>query len=191
MRFGFWLVPGWRRWLLLALPPLAAAGAVVGAAVYISAPVSAPAAGAPARVPELPPPPGLLVQVSGAVAHPGLYRLNRGERVYAAVAAAGGATAEADPDRMPNLAGRLRDGENVRVPYRKGAPGAPSRTTKLSLNTATAEQLAAIPGFTPDLAASAVAYRDSYGGFRSTRELVTALGMGQAEYAAARSHLTL
>jgi competence protein ComEA len=89
------------------------------------------------------------------------------------------------------MAGRLRDGEQVRVPRLKGVAAAPGRTTKVSLNTATAEQLAAIPGFTPDLAEAAVAHRETYGGFRSTRELVTALGMGQAEYAAARSHLTL
>lgn len=197
MKLRVLLIPGWRRWLLLTLPPLVLAG--VGAAVVASHVVpgaavapAQPQAPAPApRVPELPPAPGLLVQVSGAVAHPGLYRLNRGDRVYAAVAAAGGVTADADPDRLPNMAGRLRDGEQVKVPYRKGAAGAPAKATKVSLNTAPAEQLAAVPGFTPDLAAAAVGYRANYGPFHSTRELVTALGMGQADYAAAKSYLTL
>jgi competence protein ComEA len=191
MRFRILLIPGWRRWLLVALPPLALVGVAAGAAVYMARPATAPPPAPAARVPELPPAPGLLVDVSGAVAHPGLYRLSRGDRIYAAVAAAGGLTADADPDRMPNLAGRLRDGEHIRVPRLKGAAAVPASTSKVSLNTATVEQLAAVPGFTPDLAAAVVNHRETYGGFRSTRELVTALGMGQAEYAAARSHLTI
>ena len=39
--------------------------------------------------------------------------------------------------------------------------------------------------------AAAVRYRQEYGGFSSTRELVTVLGMGEADYLVARRYLTV
>jgi competence protein ComEA len=134
------------------------------------------------------------VAVSGAVAHPGLYRVAKGERVYAAIAAAGGLTAEADKTRLPNLAARLHDGQEVKVPGRGAASttrSGSSRPAAVSLNHATADELAAVPGFTADLAAAAVRYRQEYGGFSSTRELVSVLGMGEADYLLARKYLTV
>jgi competence protein ComEA len=58
------------------------------------------------------------VFVGGAVERPGVYTLGRGERVEAAIAAAGGFSAEADQDGI-NRALRLRDEGQVIVP-RKG-----------------------------------------------------------------------
>src|ERR1035437_1966799 len=74
-------------------------GAVVGAYSYASSASPAGARqGAPAAAGlELPPPAGLLVDVVGAVARPGLYRVARGDRAYDAIAAAGGLSADADP----------------------------------------------------------------------------------------------
>jgi competence protein ComEA len=197
-----------RRWLLLfALPPALVGLALVALFAFFPSP-QAPAAVVPpapsppagSSAPEtdaLPPPGGLMVSVSGAVAHPGLYRVAKGERVYAAIAAAGGMTDDADRNRIPNLAARLRDGQEVKVPVRGAAasrasssPGS-SRPAAVSLNHATADELAAVPGFTSDLAAAAVRYRQEYGGFSSTRELVTVLGMGEADYLSARRYLTV
>src|SRR5207237_7245922 len=67
----------------------------------------------------VPPPAGLLIDVIGAVDRPGLYRMNRGDRVYDAIAAAGGLTGDADPTRLPDMAGRLTDGEQIKVPFAK------------------------------------------------------------------------
>jgi competence protein ComEA len=125
------------------------------------------------------------------VTHPGLYRVAKGERAFAAIAAAGGLTSEADPNRLPNLAARLKDGQEVKVPAKQAPGRGSSSTTRVSLNAATAAELAAVPGFTPDLAAAAVRYRQDFGGFTSTRELVTVLGMGDADYQLARQHVTL
>src|SRR5919202_844839 len=134
-----WLVPGWRRILLLVLPVGLAAALLIATLVYSPSP-SAPAATVPpaptqkgaqdADADALPAAGGLLVEVSGAVAHPGLYRLPKGERVYAAIAAAGGYTPDADPDRLPALAGRLKDGQQIKVPTRSSRAG--SRTTRAS-----------------------------------------------------------
>lgn len=57
----------------------------------------------------------VLVHVSGAVADPGVVELRVGDRVDDAIAAAGGATPEADLDAV-NLARPVQDGEQIRVP---------------------------------------------------------------------------
>ena len=135
--------------------------------------------------------PALAVHVAGAVAHPGLYRLQKGDRVDAAIAAAGGLSAQADPARLPDMAKRLTDGMQVNVPGLGVVAGtsSSSRIVTINLNAATADELASVPGFTPELAAEAVRYREDYGGFASTKELVDILGMSQADYVVARRYL--
>jgi competence protein ComEA len=61
----------------------------------------------------------------------------------------------------------------------------------VSLNNATAEQLASVPGFTPDLAAAVIQYRTDFGGFVTTRELVDVLEMSEADYQLARRYVTV
>ncbi len=188
---GLFAVPGGGRLLLLSLPPLTALGLLAAAfALSPAAPQATPvAANSPAPVLDLPLQTGLLVHVSGAVVHPGLYRLKRGERVYAAIAAAGGLSPEADPARLPDLAGRLRDGEQVRVPFRKSAAAGSARAPRVDLNSATAEELASLPGFSPELAQAAIEYRTTYGPFLKISELVTVLGMSPSDYKLAQPHL--
>src|SRR5262249_44026883 len=151
----------------LATPVAVALAALAAIAVFQAASPSSNAAPLPAvpdpenaNTAQLPPAGGLLVEVSGAVAHPGLYNVAKGERVSAAIAAAGGLTKEADQGRLPNMAARLKDGAQVNVPSvvtagrtttgaRSATRASTSRSSALSLNLATADQLAAIPGFTP------------------------------------------
>ncbi len=183
------VTPGGAHLLLLLVPPLlalAALGAAVAFAPRQAAAAAGPAAAGPALT--VPAKPGLLVHVSGAVVHPGLYRMKRGDRIFAAITAAGGLAANADPDRMPNLAGLLRDGEQVKVPALKGTAGA-AKAAAVDLNAATEDQLAAVPGFTRDLAREAIRYRVNFGGFQKTSELVSAVGMDPAAFAIARKYV--
>jgi competence protein ComEA len=200
-----------RRGLIvgLALAPALLAAVLIGAFVY-----AAPAArstGPPPLPPPggnalaaggnalagaaLPPPSGLLVDVSGAVAHPGMYRVAKGDRASVAIAAAGGVTADADPTRLPNMAARLKDGQQLKVPNRttpaRSSGSGTTRVAPVSLNTATAEQLASVPGFTPDLAAAVIQYRTDFGGFTTTRELVDVLQMSAADFQLARKYVTV
>jgi competence protein ComEA len=178
--------------LALGLPVMLGVGAVLGAYLYWSslAAVAAHPPSPPNAVLQPPAPAGLLVDVVGAVAKPGLYRVPRGDRVYDAIAAAGGMTADADPTRLPNLAGRLTDGEQVKVPFVKGATGG-TLITRTSLNSATVDELALVPGFTEAFAQDVVDYRVNFGGFQATSELVDVLGMNAADYVIARRYLTL
>jgi len=134
-------------------------------------------ASAPAR--------SVVVDVAGAVARPRLYHLAAGTRIADAVAAAGGATAKADTT-LVNLAAPLADGEQVLVPARGSAGvggGAPSATAPLDLNTATPEQLDALPGVGPTTAQRIVDYRQAHGPFRSVDDLEAVPGIGPSKLA--------
>ena len=191
MRLPFRFVPGWKRIVLIAAPITAAAALLVGAYAYTAAATAATAtpASTPQPALELPAQPGLLVDVAGAVENPGLYRLPRGDRVFDAIAAAGGFSADADMSRIPNLAGRLTDGEQVKVPFAKSASG--TVIVRVNLNQATLDELETIPGFSLAFAQECIDYRTNFGGFQNTRELVEILGMSEAVYVVARRYLTL
>ncbi len=130
----------------------------------------------------------VLVHVSGAVASPGLYRLASGLRVGDAIAAAGGLLPDADPDRLPNLAGRLTDGRQVKVARLKA--GSNRAAPKVDINSADLAQLEAVPGIDPALAQAILDYRENYGPFASVTELRTALGLDAATLSAIRKYLT-
>src|SRR5438067_12959943 len=184
-------VPGWKRFLLVLAPVTLAAGLLAGAYVYRPTATASRLAPPPASNPALDVPahPGLLVHVVGAVEDPGLYRLPRGDRVFDAIAAAGGFSPDADTSRLPNLAGRLKDGEQVKVAFAKTSSG--TVVVRINLNTSTLEELMSVPGFTDAFAQECIDYRTNFGGFQNTRELVDILGMSEAEYVIARRYLTL
>lgn len=185
------LLPGWKKIALVAAPVVIASAAVIGAVAYAATTSAATPSPPPVADPglDMPAQPGLLVHVVGAVQNPGLYRLPRGDRVFDAIAAAGGLSPDADMSRLPNLAGRLKDGEQVKVPFAKTASG--TVTVRINLNTSTLEELLSVPGFTDAFAQEVIDYRVNFGGFQNLRELVDILGMSEAEYVIARKYLTL
>jgi competence protein ComEA len=139
--------------------------------------VSAAASHAPA--------PMLFVNVVGAVRRPGLYRLKDGSRVADAVSRAGGPTPKAQIE-LVNLAARIADGEQIVVP-RLGL-ASPSATAAgggiaagpVHLNSATLEQLDALPGVGPVTAQKILDYRQQHGAFGSVDELDAIAGIGPA-----------
>jgi competence protein ComEA len=130
----------------------------------------------------------LLVFVSGAVAHPGLYEVAVGARIADAIADAGGILPTADPGKLPNLAGVLHDGHQVNVPFAKGARAATS--VKVDANSASVDELEQIPGITPDIATSIVDIRAQWGPFANLADLRTALGLDTATAALIGKHLS-
>ena len=129
--------------------------------------------------------PPVLVHVVGAVREPGLYRLKEGSRVADAVARAGGATPKADL-ALVNLAAPVADGTQVVVPARappaavSAGGSAPARAGPVHLNTATVEELDALPGVGPVTAQKIVDFRQANGAFTSVDELDAVPGIGPA-----------
>ncbi len=134
----------------------------------------------------------LVVDVTGAVARPGVYRMPAGSRVDDAVKRAGGATGGAELEAV-NLAARLADGQQVVVPERGAAGAAASgggEDGPISLGTATVEQLDTIDGIGPVTAEDIVEFRDEHGGLASVDQLDQISGIGPATMEALRERLT-
>ncbi len=137
----------------------------------------------------------VVVDVAGAVRHPGVYRLPSGARVLDAVKRAR-PLPSADISAV-NLAARLTDGEQVVIPRRgqaqptPGAGAAGTPAAPVSLNSGTLEQLETLDGIGPSLAQRIIDYRTAHGGFRSIAELDQVSGIGPARLAALRGHVTL
>jgi competence protein ComEA len=136
----------------------------------------------------------IFVQVAGAVVRPGVYQVPAGSRAFQAVFQAGGFTAEADQESVP-LAARLSDGCRLYVP-RKGeaatgpvlsgqtdatARGQSPAAGPVSLNSATIEELDALPGIGPALAQQIVTYRETKGAFTSIDQLGDVPGIGPSK----------
>jgi competence protein ComEA len=136
----------------------------------------------------------VVVDVTGAVARPGVYRLPAGARVTDAVDRAGGATGAAMLEAI-NLAAHLADGQQVVVPKRGAAGstaagvGAPAEEAPIGLGTATVEQLDTIDGIGPITAQKIVEYREQQGGLASVDQLDQVNGIGPATMESLRARL--
>jgi competence protein ComEA len=134
----------------------------------------------------------LVVDVTGAVRQPGVYRMPAGSRVDDAVTRAGGPQPRAELEAV-NLAARLADGQQVVVPQRVTGGGAAAGTVSedgpISLGTATVEQLEGIDGIGPVTAGDIVKFRDEHGGLSSVEQLDQVPGIGPATMEALRERL--
>jgi competence protein ComEA len=146
----------------------------------------------------------IVIQIMGAVVKPGVYSMPDGSRVEDAVNAAGGLLAEADSNSV-NLAVRLEDGQQINIPSLGGsgisetstptrAPftvvsTATSSTTAtvaprslVNINTATVQQLDALPGIGPVTAQSIVTYRQQHGPFQHIEDIMNVPGIGPVTF---------
>jgi competence protein ComEA len=138
--------------------------------------------------------PLIYVQVAGAVLRPGVYRVSPEARAFQAVLQAGGFTEEADQQAVP-LAARMSDGCRLYIPRRGetatgpvlsadpaagGGKEAPA-SGPISLNSATLEELDALPGIGPALAKQIIAYREKQGPFTSIDQLGEVSGIGPSK----------
>jgi competence protein ComEA len=134
----------------------------------------------------------LVVDVTGAVRRPGVYRMPAGSRVDDAVRRAGGAAPRAELEAV-NLAARLADGQQVVVPERVAGGDAAAAATgeegPISLGTATVEQLEEIDGIGPVTAGDIVEFRDGHGGLSSVDQLDQVPGIGPTTMEALRERL--
>ncbi|WP_420453304.1 helix-hairpin-helix domain-containing protein [Ilumatobacter sp.] len=172
-------------------PPASAPGA--GSPVAGGSGAPSAAGGEDGAVPRADEPATVVVHVAGAVVRPGVYELDGTARVDDAIAEAGGATGDADPEAL-NLAAPVVDGSRIHVP-RHGeevpaelviAPPPPTDVADapVDVNRATAERLETLPGVGPATAAAIVTERERSGPFASPADLERVPGIGPAKLAA-------
>lgn len=138
------------------------------------------------------------VDVDGAVASPGVYRLNDGARVAQAIDAAGGLTPEADVTGL-NRASKVTDGQKIYVPKvgeqqavtaGGGADGGAVVTSGandaaglVNINTASEAELQTLSGIGPSMAQSIIDERTKNGLFASVDDLMRVSGIGEKKLA--------
>jgi competence protein ComEA len=167
--------------------------------VEVRAAAASPAAGPSATgSPDVVP---LLVDVAGWVRHPGVYEFHDGDRVIDAIEAAGGARRGAALDAL-NLAAPLADGTQILVPRREAsgsagsAPSAPSvdggvTSSKVNINSASAEELETLPGIGEVIAQEILDYRTANGPFASVDDLLDVSGIGEVTLENVRDLVTV
>lgn len=115
----------------------------------------------------------ICVDVCGEVLSPGVYVLAEGSRVCDAIEAAGGLTADAARESV-NMARIIADGEQIIVIAKTQAGITDS---KVNINTATIEELCALPGLGEEKAEAIISYRKSHGYFRTIEDLMKVTGI--------------
>lgn len=151
----------------------------------------------PTAVPT-PTPGPIQVFVNGQVAAPAVYDLPPQSRVADAITAAGGFGVDADT-AVVNLALPLTDGAQVYVPgiadnvpppvtvsQPTAVPVVADATSPtgglINLNTATLEELDALPGIGPSTAQKILDHRDENGRFNTIEEIMNVSGIGEAKF---------
>jgi competence protein ComEA len=142
------------------------------------------------------------VYVTGAVLHSAVYALPEGSIVRDAMAAAGGATNDADLIAI-NLAAQLEDGEQVTVPVKSqdgmstvvSSTSSTSSTStvhaRISINRGTLADLDTLPGIGPVKAQAILDYRAQHGLFKRLEDLQNVKGIGTKTYEDLKSLITL
>ncbi|MER2000699.1 MAG: helix-hairpin-helix domain-containing protein [Lysinibacillus sp.] len=140
----------------------------------------------------------IVVDVKGAVKHPGVYPLTTEHRIIDAIEAAGGYVADADT-RFINHAQKLVDefviyvpkiGEEMEAPPVAVTSGPSSNTSNeskgdtdtVNLNTATESELMTLSGVGPSKAAAIIAYREENGPFQTIEDLKKVSGIGEKTF---------
>lgn len=183
---GFWLVRS---------PPPDVASAIPRAptattSVLVTLPTTPPPTTQPATV---------IVHVTGAVSRPGVYEFPAGERVRAAVEAAGGPTKNAVESAL-NLAAPLVDGSRIQVPRRgedvvevvqvPATDHTAEAGTPIDVNAASLVELEQLPGVGPATALAIVTERENNGPFVSVDDVDRVPGIGPSKLAALRDLIT-
>jgi competence protein ComEA len=124
------------------------------------------------------PQPEIKVYINGAVRKPGVYLVYVEDRLEDVLVMAGGLTEDADPARV-NLALRVRDEAHFYMPrIGEAIPTTSPVSGKLNINTASVEELQALPGIGVVKASDIVKYRQENGPFSREEDLLLVPGIG-------------
>lgn len=132
----------------------------------------------------------IYVDIKGAVKVPGIYQLKNQQRIWDALALAGGVSEEADTVQV-NYAQKVKDQMIIYVPKKgesvaqsletlqESAPAQQNQEEKINHNTATEAELQTISGIGAKKAQEIIRFRDEQGPFKTVEELKNVPGIGE------------
>lgn len=154
----------------------------------------------------------IVVHIMGEVNKKGIIYLKNGARIADAIAAAGGATKEADIDAI-NLAYVLEDGQKINIPNKKDREKNGNNVyitsesgnnvitqqnsnqkgvnKKVNINEASQSDLETLPGIGPSIASRIIEYRTQNGKFSKIEDLQNVKGIGDAKYNGIKDQITV
>jgi comEA protein len=131
------------------------------------------------------------VYLVGAVSQPGIYQVVRGSYLYELIDQAGGLSEDAAATEI-NLAQKITDNVHIRIPttaeytehpgFTWTADAAASASKSVNLNTASIDELDALPGIGPATAKAIVDFRERNGPYTAKEDLMRVAGIKQSRY---------
>lgn len=143
----------------------------------------------------------LFVEIKGAVMYPGVYELERDQRIKDVVQLAGGYTENADTQFI-NHAQKVQDEMVIYIPImgeqlEEGAsslltlPTETNKEQKININKADVATLATLPGIGPSKAQSILTYREENGQFQIIDDLKNVSGIGDKTFEKLKDAITV
>ncbi|WP_279258990.1 helix-hairpin-helix domain-containing protein [Enterococcus faecalis] len=144
----------------------------------------------------------IYVDIKGAVKVPGIYQLKNQQRIWDALALAGGVSEEADTAQV-NYAQKVKDQMIIYVPKKgesvaqsletlqESAPAQQNQEEKINVNTATEAELQTISGIGAKKAQEIIRFRDEQGPFKTIEELKNVPGIGEKTVERLKDMLTV
>ncbi len=147
----------------------------------------------------------VMIDIKGEIENPGIYEATEDNRVMDIINQAGGLKSDADTSDI-NLSMKVEDEMVIIVPKKddeqKEEPSIkndasinkneiPPVSGKVSINSATKEELMTLPGVGESKADAIIKYRKDNDGFKELEDIMNVSGIGEAAYSKIKDHIKL
>ena len=138
----------------------------------------------------------MYIDIEGAVVNPGVYRIREGDRIFHAIAKAGGLKDTADIKSI-NKAEVLSDGQKIYIcelgeeDHGGGVSSGENLGNKININIADEIKLQEIQGIGPSMANRIVEYRKLNGKFKKIDDLKNVSGIGDKRFDSMKDSITI
>lgn len=127
----------------------------------------------------------IIIDISGEIKNPGIYKMKGKVRLYEIIDKAGGLKEEANINSI-NQARYVKDGEKIIIPSSRNSQGMDKESISnennlVNINTASKEELLKLPGIGEVTAEKIINYRDN-NNFTKIEDLKNVNGIGIATY---------
>ncbi|MDD4785388.1 MAG: helix-hairpin-helix domain-containing protein [Candidatus Shapirobacteria bacterium] len=143
----------------------------------------------------------VVIDISGEVMKPGVYKLKNGLRIEDVLIMVGGLNAKADRDWVDknlNRAEKVYDGQKIYIPnklesekFQVKSSSSLSDNKVIRLNSASLEELDKLDGVGPAIAQRIIDYRTENGGFKSVEEIKLVPGIGDKMFEKIKDEIQL